>query len=100
MEPRTEPSRVFISLSDSSCRGRNNRPPTLAEADRHEALAAGAGAQEHLVAVLKKAPLLSRLEAHRPLPTLSRFEQAPAAGLVRRRDRARAEQIARPQIAA
>src|SRR3954465_10363501 len=74
--------------------------PALAEADRREALSAGAGAQEHLVAVLKKASLFTGLEAHRPLSTLGGFEQAAAASLIGCRDCARAEEIARPEIAA
>src|SRR3954466_15951776 len=79
---------------------RQHGAPALAEADRREALSAGAGAQEHLVAVLEKASLFTGLEAHRPLSTLGGFEQAAAASLIGCRDRARAEEIARPEIAA
>src|SRR5690349_10479705 len=54
---------------------RRHRSAALAEANADEAVAAGLGAQDHLVAVIQEAPLLARGEADRVLAACRDLEQ-------------------------
>ncbi len=67
-------------LSGAAQRGQH-RSPAVAEADRREALAAGAGAQNDLVAILQEAPLLAGGERDRVVAALRGLQQAAEARL-------------------
>src|SRR3954470_13322475 len=71
-----------------------------AEAQGPTSLAAGYGVKDHRVAVLQETPFLARGEPDRVFAAAGGFEQAAEARVLGRGDRARSEQVARPQIAA
>src|SRR3712207_4287392 len=87
--------------SGRSGRGRRaHGAPAVTEADGSEAVAAGVGAQQHLVPVLEVSALLAGGEPNRLLAASGGLEQATEAFLAWGRDGARSEQVARLQIAA
>src|SRR3954447_19317763 len=77
-----------------------NRAPAFPESDRGKAFAPAVRAHDHGVAVLQETATLARRQRDRLPAARGNLQQAPEAVVLRRRDRAGPEDVARPQIAA
>src|SRR5690349_3684558 len=84
----------------SAGRSRNDDGPALAEADWSEPVAPRAGAQDHLVAVLKEPARFSGRKVERGPAALSELKERAVALAGRCGDRTRTEEVARIEIAA
>jgi hypothetical protein len=73
---------------------------TLAQANAHEPWALTVSAQDHLVAIFKKATLLACRQCEGPAAILRKLEQASTSVLCRSGNSAAAQQITRLKIAA
>src|SRR5208283_1702420 len=80
--------------------GRHDAAAAFAEADGGAARMAGAGAHDHLVAVMQEGALLAGRKTHLLLSAARDLEQRAIALRQRRGDRAAAEQVAGIELAA
>src|SRR5262245_58274894 len=77
-----------------------DRPAALAEANGRKPLTPAVRAHDHRVAVLEEAAALAGCERDRPTASGRDLEQAAERAVVGAGDRAGAENVARPQVAA
>src|SRR5215831_5833046 len=94
------PTGIGAPWPPAASNGGRNRSAAFAQADGCKAFAPAASPHDDGVAVFEETTRLAGGEFNRPSPAGRDLEQAAEPAFPRRRDRAGAEQIARPQIAA